>query len=181
MILVMHDPSATDYAYGYRAIQGHKPVRIPSLYYVTDLKTTPSSGAMGDPIQSDEDVHEADMTSFTIRFSASGQMDIGPVRIRNRDGKALAKDKDESNDRVFNTATRIAGEGYVQPVFLLDDEEENQGRYEEISRDRFYIVERSRLEEAQRMGHPWEAYLQQVEATPIYLSPYNGQLIEAQP
>jgi type II secretory pathway pseudopilin PulG len=169
MILVTNDEEKTGYALGYRAIEGHKPIRLPSQYYLTDLMTTPSSGAVGIDIASDSDVNEPDMTTFTVLFSATGQSVIREVRARNAG----------DNDRVFNTKTGVVALNPSFPFFLLDDDK--QGRYAEKSRDRLYILDRVRLTKSQEAGTPWSAYLESdVLPHPIYVSPYNGQLIEGQ-
>ena len=189
MILVKHDPQPRrqGYANEYHALVGHKPVRVPSQYYLADLKYTvrsmESDGA-GVYFATDADVNEADMTSFTVLFSATGQMVVGHVRVRNADGKPQA-DAHQSNDRVFNTKTRIdnpAPPDYPEipgPVFLLDDD--TPGRHAENSRDRFFILGRDRLEQATKADRPWQDYLRGVSDDPILVSPFNGQLIEARP
>jgi prepilin-type N-terminal cleavage/methylation domain-containing protein len=181
MIFVAHTPLPTEigYAREFHALVGHKPIPLPSQYLVTDLMITPGSGNPGDPIGADADVNEVDMTTFTVLFSPAGKVAIEKVRVRGVGGKQGGNQR-VSDDRVFNTPEAIQASKLPPPVFLMDDN--GAGRYEEFSRDRLYILERSRLEEALAQGNPWEGFLQNEVATrPIYVSPYSGQLIETQP
>lgn len=181
MLFVEHAPLPTEigYAREFHAMVGHKPIPLPSQYYVTDLMTTPASGAPGDAMASDADVNETDMTTFTILFSPSGHVAIDRVRVRGV-GSKDGGEQQASIDRVFNTPEEIEAQELSAPVFLMDDN--RTGRYEEFSRDRFYILERERLEKTKTQDNPWEGYLKDEVATlPIYVSPYSGQLIETRP
>jgi type II secretory pathway pseudopilin PulG len=181
MVFVEHTPLPTDigYAREFHARVGHKPIPLPSQYYVTDLMVTPDTGDAGTSIASDADVNEADMTTFTILFSPSGQVVIDTVRVRGVGGKAGGEQR-ASSDRVFNTPAEIETLELSPPVFLMDDN--RPGRYEEFSRDRLYILERGRLEKALALDSAWEGYLRDAVAPrPIYVSPFSGQLIETRP
>lgn len=181
MVLVGHAPRPTGlgYAMEFHALEGYTPIRLPSPFYVTDLMVTnASTGVDGDFIDSDADVAENDMTTFTILFSSTGQVLTRNLRIRNVDGRAAALNN-TSEDRIFNTAVRIGDMDPLTPMFRLDDD--SQDHYEENSRGRIYILERDRLARAQSLGQPWGAYLREVAMHPIYVSPYNGQLVESTP
>ena len=85
MIFIVHDPQRTNYAYGFKAVEGVKPIKLPDSVGVREVVRS---------------VHE---TTFSIVFSPSGKLVIHNVRVRNRDGVW----NDTSMDDIFNTATNV--------------------------------------------------------------------------
>ena len=165
MTLVINDRDRTGLATGFRAVQGHKPVRLPEFFGVTDLVRG------GSLVQSDADVEMLDITSFTIVFSPAGKLVIREVRVSG----TLA------SDRVFNSVSQIETLGLKEPVFVQDSDS-SASRHGEYSRDRFYVYDRRLLKQAADNDHPWEEYLRdQVYPRPLFISPYTGQLVGAQP
>lgn len=86
MIFIVHDPTATGLASGFRAAQGRKPMPLP------------------------EDVSVGSGTS--VIFSSQGKLTTHSVRCWNKDGVS----DDSSNDTIFNTWTNVSNgqAGFLQ-------------------------------------------------------------------
>ena len=115
LIFIIHDPSATGLANGFRAIQGLKPVKLPANVGLMDLsyvdRTYSGIGVLltaeDFPINDDliNDVEEiSETTTFSIVFSPSGKLTTHLVWIRNMEGRpdSIGGLDDDSDDKVFN-------------------------------------------------------------------------------
>ena len=117
MIFIVQDP--TIMAYGFRAVEDVKPIKLPKSSGVMDLAvvTDRSSGTYGE-IQFDGQLVDSaqkevllsdlraltDISTFSVVFSPSGKLVIHRIQVRNRDGIADTKSNQftTSYDRVFN-------------------------------------------------------------------------------
>jgi len=121
MIFIVQDPKIM--AYGFRAIEGNKPIKLPDSIGVMDLcrvrrdynpsnyqtyivgETTITSDAM---ITGQSDL--TDITTFSIVFSPSGKLVIHQVRVLNRDGfvdRENTRNLEFSYDDVFNKKQQV--------------------------------------------------------------------------
>jgi len=85
MIFIVHDPQRTNYAYGFKSVEGVKPIKLPDSVGVKEV--VPSG-------------HD---TTFSIVFSPSGKLVIQNVRVRNRDGRNDGTGMDD----IFNTGAKV--------------------------------------------------------------------------
>lgn len=172
-------PNGTGYArkegYGFRAVQGRKPVRLPVNAGVMDLRIdnvgTPPNRDINDDTYIDEDVEIADTTTFSIIFSAVGKMIFRDVWVWNRHGRAMGDDS--SIDDVFNTQTNV--DDLNHPAMFYQDDYPGVGFGQEPSRKSFVIYNKkilAGLDPASRFS----SYLQNLKV--IYVNPYTGDLIK---
>jgi hypothetical protein len=127
MIFIVHDPKIM--AYGFRAVEGVKPIKLPDSVSVMDLIIVPDRNEQNpaNPLQEiriddpsqlltaadrdawiDEPGEVSDITTFSIIFSPGGKLVIHGVRIRNRDGFVdSANNTDISYDDVFNKKLQV--------------------------------------------------------------------------
>src|SRR4030042_1945161 len=99
MIFIMQDPQIM--AYGFRAVEGIEPIKLPDSVGVMDLKINGNTDIGSDSdITLTADVN--DTTTFSVLFSPSGKLVIHEVRVRNRDGDT----GNGSQDDVFNTESK---------------------------------------------------------------------------
>ena len=104
MIFIVQDPEIL--AWGFRAVEGIKPIKLPGSVGVMDLYT--AGNFVSDDSYIDEPNEVTDATSFSIIFSPSGKLVIHDVRVRNRDGKTEGTETlNKSKDDIFNTLTKI--------------------------------------------------------------------------
>ena len=95
MVLVLHDPdpspNGTGYAYGFRVVEGRRPMKLP------------------------EDVMVPSGTS--IIFSPSGKLTIHRIQVYNKDG--IDNSLNTSRDTIFNTSYNVASglAMFVQETF----------------------------------------------------------------
>jgi hypothetical protein len=116
-------------AYGFRAVEGIKPIKLPESVSVVDLTIVPDrneqnpvnpqleirtddpSLSLTDPERDsliDEPREFSDVTTFSIIFSPGGKLVIHGVRVRNRDGFVdSANNTDISYDDVFNKKQQV--------------------------------------------------------------------------
>jgi len=159
LIFIIHDPSATGLANGFRAVDNKKPMPLPEAVGViadgnyTDTALTTAAG-----------MNQAN--TFSVVFNASGKFVLHPVRVRNRDGKT----DNTSTDRVFNTQPNVlAGKAqFVQDDYSVD------GYGEEDSVSAFRIYDKRELQK--NSANPWTKYLQSI--TQDSVNPYTGELIK---
>jgi prepilin-type N-terminal cleavage/methylation domain-containing protein len=181
MIFIMQDPDMM--AYGFRAVPGLKPIKLPDSVGVMDLRirTNPNPIYAGDePIDTDSKIEQTselqDTTSFSVIFSPSGKLVIHNVRVRNRDGYPdTASNTNVSSDDVFNKKTQVdAGLG----MFYQDDYAD-LGLGTEASRNSFVIYEREKFRQTYRKGTAWSEYLVRLAPQAIYINPYTGTIISS--
>jgi len=172
-------------AYGFQAVEGINPIKLPDSVVVTDL-TVVSSRNIQNPVNSvrdrldDPSLTDAakdallgniaaltDTETFSVIFSPAGKMVIHGVRVRNKDGKT----DDTSNDGVFNIQNNVdAGIG----MFYQDDYP-GLGLGPEGSRSNLVVCDRFELKRAFDSGRAWSDYLVKLE--PIYINAYTGTMI----
>ena len=127
MIFIVQEPKIM--AYGFRAVEGVKPIKLPETVSVMDLTIVPDRNVQNpanpqlefridDPSRSltdaqkdamiDEPAEISDMTTFSIIFSPAGKLVIHGVRVRNRHGFVdSANNTDLSDDDVFNKKQQV--------------------------------------------------------------------------
>jgi len=193
-IFIIHDPDAapegTEYANGFRAMEGIEPIKLPEAFAVMDLtaveRTVTGNGTVTFselPIDASIDaLDEAgfserlkETTAFSIVFSPSGKLVIHEVRVWNRHGRR-PNDSSQSLDEVFNTPAQRANPD-VRAMFCQDEVLTGSGLGPESSRTSFVICDRTKLREAYKDGAPWVGYLQRLSSQRIYVSPYTGELL----
>jgi Tfp pilus assembly protein PilE len=179
IIFVTQDPDMM--AYGFRAVPGVKPMKLPATIGVMDLRyrTDPSPRYAGDaPIASDMEIDEArelrDTTAFSVIFSPSGKLVIHDVRVRNKDGVYQPANLSESADDVFNSLENIANNG--TGMFVQDDYA-NLGLGKEASRNCFIIYERQKFRRAFKKSTAWSDYLNTLAPKALYVNAYTGALL----
>lgn len=193
MIFIVQDPAIM--AYGFRAVVGVKPIKLPDNVSVMDL-TVLSSRNLRNPVNPIEDriddkqngysdaerdalIDElrelSDVTTFSVIFSPVGKLVIHGIRVRNRHGQT----DDSSNDDVFNTKNNVdAGIGmfYQDDYFSATWPDLSLGP--EPSRNSFVIVyETDKFEQAFANGRAWSDYLKHVAPDRIYINSYTGTMI----
>jgi prepilin-type N-terminal cleavage/methylation domain-containing protein len=195
MIFIVHDPAptptaadllidpfrtGTGLAYGFRALEGKKPMALPKNTGVMDLKIRLNHSDASDPsdtgIISDAEINEvfelSDTTTFSIVFSPTGKLVIHDVRIRNRTGKI----DDSGTDDVFNTTNNIDdvdGDGITFGMFDQDDYAD-LGLGQESSRNCFVLYNQKDFEAVPSFTR-WTDYLQNLDV--IYVNPHTGEII----
>ncbi len=194
MIFIIQDPNVM--AYGFRAVEGLRPIKLPESVSVMDFtivsgrKTTTNPAnpnneyRLNDPLLSpnqdtyiDNDAELSDMTTFSIIFSPNGKLVIHGVRVRNRHGRT----GDSSNDDIFNTAFNV--ETSKIAMFYQDDyfganlyPDIGLGLGPEPSRNSFIIYEQKEFKRVYKIGLAWSEYLSGLE--PFYINAYMGTIIE---
>lgn len=198
MIFIVHDPDMM--AYGFRAVPGLKPIKLPDSMTVSDLTvvtkrnivnpTNPTEVRLDDPTLSDtqrdnlidEDRELTDTTTFSIIFSPSGKLVIHGIRVRNKDGYPdTASNKSESSDDVFNKKAQVdAGIG----TFYQDDyfsptgsSYPDLGLGPEQSRSSFVAYDKKKFIQAYKKRRAWSDYLTKLADQVIYINPYTGTII----
>ena len=192
MVFILQDPNVM--AYGFRAVGGLKPLKLPEAMGVMDLRirTETDPGKTDDePINRDIDIEPeadsseiklSDTTTFSIVFSSSGRLVMHNVRIRNRDGYPdTPTNNSESKDDIFNKRVKV-DEGAA--MFYQDDYTGyydypdvgfiNFGLGAEPSRKSFVIYDRKHFEQLDKDSR-WSNYLFRLQ--PIYINPYTGTII----
>jgi type II secretory pathway pseudopilin PulG len=104
---------------GFRAMEGHEPIRLPDTTGVMQEDDMNPIVAVG--LKREGSL--SDMTTFSIVFSPSGKLIVHEIRVRNRDGvyrpdNAPGSTK-ASYDDVFNSAENICL--YKRGMFIQDD------------------------------------------------------------
>lgn len=127
MIFIVQDPAIM--AYGFRAVAGVKPIKLPESVSVMDLTIVPNRNVsnpvnplleirIDDPSRLltdaekdaliDEPRELSDITTFSIMFSPGGKLVIHGVRVRNRDGYVdSVSNTNISYDDVFNKKVQV--------------------------------------------------------------------------
>ena len=198
MIFIAQDPDMM--AYGFRAVQGIKPIKLPDSVAVSDLTIVTKRNSINptnsvqvrldEPALSDqqrdnlidEDRELTDTTTFSIIFSPSGKLVIHGIRARNRDGYPdTSANTFVSNDDVFNKKAQVdTGIG----IFYQDDyfgaggsSYPDLGLGPEQSRSSFVIYEKNKFMQAYKRHRAWSDYLVKLVRQVIYINPYTGTII----
>jgi type II secretory pathway pseudopilin PulG len=192
MIFIIHDskpaPNGTGLANGFRAMEGHKPIKLPDSIGVMDLTLVTRSVA-GNIITFTEDLIDTDAeisspeqlrdtTTFSIIFSPSGRLVTHEVRVRNRHGRTNGA-ATQSIDDVFNTDVRITDPTAPYGMFHQDDYPPigPMGIGPEWSRNRFVIYDRIELRKAFEAHLAWSGYLVNLVGEMTYINPHTGTII----
>lgn len=127
MIVVVQDSAIM--AYGFRAVEGVKPIKLPDSIYVMDLTIVTDRNEQN-PVNPRQEIHIddpsplltnaqrdslinephelSDTTTFSIIFSPGGKLVIHGVRVRNKDGYVdSTSNTDISYDDVFNKKQQV--------------------------------------------------------------------------
>jgi len=196
MVLIVQDPDIL--AYGFRAVEGLEPIKLPKSIGVMDLMTVariysgPINLQLTDTvintdalISTERDLR--DTTSFSIVFSPAGKMVLYKVWLRNRDGIPDSQGQvgSISADDVFNKLAAVnAGIGmfYQDDYFNAwwsFDPSLDLGLGPELSRNGFIIYERQKLRRAFERSTAWSQYLVKIAAEKVYINSYTGTIISA--
>lgn len=190
MIFIIHDFEKTKLSNGFRALEGIKPIKLPDDFRVVDMRVHETSADI--PLNSSTFLEEVDVENFgityvknkylrdtscfTVIFSPAGKLVLHEVRVRNRDGIAQP-DNGQSNDDIFNSLASIQNRNIG--IFIQDDYSE-YGYQEEISRNSFYIYDKSIFNKlgtgsVTTNGTLRFNYLKSLK--PVFINPYTGTLI----
>jgi len=200
MIFIIQDPEIM--AYGFRVVEGQKPIKLPDSVGVMDLiivygRNEINPVSPGDeykledasitPDQKDEllgnFVTFTDMSTFSIVFSPAGKLTIHGIRVRNKDGyiDTNSNTSNISYDDVFNKKGQVdtnVGMFYQDDYFgKLDNPYGNLGLGPEPSRSSFIIYDKNEFKRANEKGKAWSDYLVRVVADRIYINSYMGTIV----
>ncbi len=188
MIFIVHDPDATNLANGYRAVEGRKPMRLPTNLGVMDGlwvnrqvinndfdTNSPQDNLTDADLDEPREPRYLDATTFSIVFSSSGHVVCHPVRVR----------RQNSADSVFNTKDNV--ELAVNPIGMFyQDDYDSLGFGPELSRKGFILYDKRQLQQT-RPDQRWSGYLELLipPATAQNvnnrfserISPYTGELM----
>ncbi len=152
MTFIIQDPNlygpVYKAAYGFRVVQGIKPIKLPETVGVMEV--------VGLPEEIDDVSEVMDKTTFSVIFSPTGKLVIHDVQVLRRG----------PNDTVFNEP----GSG---AMFIDDYYNSDPSFHKESSRSSFIIFDRThfdKLSPAERFD-----YLQGLEY--IYINAYTGTII----
>jgi prepilin-type N-terminal cleavage/methylation domain-containing protein len=204
MIFIIHDPEKTGLSNGFRAVEGVKPIKLPDDFRVIDRKKRLAvdpeiiqesdigytfMGLAPDLIEINPDAKDGqnsiirDTSCFSIVFSPAGKLVIHPVRVRNRDGIYKPDNSIPSKvsmDDIFNSPENIVG--FNTGMFIQDDNWPyaygvlgNLGI--ELSRDRFYIYDKSFYNKLNNTTSGRLKYLNSLE--PVFINQYTGTLVNS--
>ncbi|MGD0551648.1 MAG: hypothetical protein ABSB25_03240 [Sedimentisphaerales bacterium] len=180
IIFIIHDTNIM--AYGFRAVEGIQPIKLPDSIGVMDMTIVPTRN-IPNPINPssqleinqdnliNDNFELLDTSTFSIIFSPSGKLVIQGVRVRNRNGQT----DDSSNDDIFNTIYNVETSRIA--MFYQDDywiAPTNLGLGPEPSRNSFVIYDTKKLKQVDQ-NLRWTNYLSQLKR--IYINPYTGTII----
>jgi type II secretory pathway pseudopilin PulG len=199
MIFIVQDPNIL--AYGFRAVKGVEPIKLPDSIGVTDLTIVRLRNSVnpGNPLteirldgpgltdaQRDALIDEAreltDATTFSIIFSPSGKLVTHGVRVRNRDGYVdSAANPDISMDDTFNKKLQVDNR---IGMFYQDDyygagwsPYTDFGLGPEPSRSSFVIYQTEKFNQACQKALAWSEYLATLVRERVHINPYTGTII----
>lgn len=205
LILIIHDPDGMkpdpnddDFATGFRAVTGVKPIKLPDTVGVMDLcvvhdrvRSNPSSSKhvrideldSGRDESINDDVELSDVTTFSIVFSPSGNVLVYGLRVGNRNGirETIDHASKTSDDTVFNRRQEVESEQHPA-MFLQDDYFEGNDQPElgfgpEKSRTDLVIYDRELFRQAFANGRAWTDYLSELKR--LYVGRNTATLFEA--
>lgn len=201
MIFIIQDMDTL--AYGFRAIPGLKPIKLPESIEVIDMTVVTRRNPINPPNSTevrlddptltdqqrdsliDEERELSDITTFSIIFSPSGKLVIQGIRVRNKDGypDTLANTS-VSNDDVFNKKAQVdneIGQFYQDDYFgTTGSAYTDLGFGPEQSRSNLVVVDKKKLIEAFKKRRAWSDYLAKLAANAIYINPYSGTIISTE-
>lgn len=187
MIFVIHDPDGMkpdpnddDFATGFRAVEGVKPIKLPDAMGVMDLcvatqrvRSTPSSSThvcLADLSPTDADRYTADhelsdMTTFSIVFTPTGNVVIYGLRVSNRHGirDVSSHAGKTSDDPVFNKKEEVENPlhsaMFLQDDYFADNNQTELGIGPENSRTALVIYNKELFQQAFAQKRAWTGYL----------------------
>jgi len=194
IVFIVQDTDATGMAYGFRAVEGTEPIKLPETYRVTDFTVVPDRNVtnpaapnvqirLDDPVSGgdsrvDTKAELVDTTTFSIVFSPNGKLVMHGVRVRNRNGRT----DDLSRDDIFNTAYNVE---VAKIAKLYQDDyfgkygKPDYGLGPEPSRAAFFIYDREKFAQAFLAGHAYSQYLYRLIPDAVYINPYTGTLVSS--
>ncbi len=187
LVFIIHDPDGMkpdpnddDFATGFRAVEGVKPIKLPEAVGVMDhcavtqrVRTNPSSStherldelASGQDEYIDELFELSDMTTFSIIFSPSGNVLVYGLRVGNRNGirEIVAHAGKTSDDTVFNQRQEVESDQhpamFLQDDYFADNNQAEMGFGPENSRTGLVIYNRELFQQAFAQGRAWSDHL----------------------
>ena len=119
MIFILQDPAIMEY--GFRAVKGVSPIKLPENIIVMDLVLVERNYNSGNhqnyitaetEINSDTKISDekdiTDIASFSILFSPTGKLVVHKVQVRNKDGLVdSSSNSNVSYDDVFNKKLQV--------------------------------------------------------------------------
>lgn len=189
MIFIINDTEATKLAWGFRAMEGMQPIKLPDNTAVMDLyliithnETNPVNPVQQQILADNQIVDDktiTDASTFSIIFSPQGNMVVHGVRVRNKNGRT----DDSSRDDIFNTKQNVEVNGYG--LFYQDDYFEGQTidlcLGPEPSRRMFIIYEQDKFKRVfeQVPSAAYTGYLKPLLDAdgPTYINSYTGTII----
>jgi prepilin-type N-terminal cleavage/methylation domain-containing protein len=198
MIFIIQDMDTL--AYGFRAVPGLKPIKLPESIEVIDMTLVTGRNSINPPNSTevrlddptltdqqrdnllDEEREFTDITTFSIIFSPSGKLVIQGIRVRNKDGypDTLANTS-VSNDDVFNKKAQVdngTGQFYQDDYFgTTGSAYIDLGLGPEKSRSNFVVVDKKKFIEAFKKRRAWSDYLAKLAVNATYINPYSGTII----
>ena len=196
MIFIEQDPNIM--AYGFRAVKGLKPIKLPDSVGVTDL-TVVTARNVTNPVNSTQAQPDdsslsniavlADINTFSIVFSPSGKLVVHGIQVRNKDGRrdTAANVNSISNDMVFNKKDMVKkdkDDDIRRAMFCQDDyygrlnnPYPDLGLGPEPSRNSLVIYQQEEFKQAYDKGRAWSNYLAKLVSEMIYINPYTGTII----
>lgn len=203
MIFVVQDPDIM--AYGFRAVEGLKPIKLPDtvsvmdLTIVTDRNTSNPTNSiqvrLDSPLLTAEEKDNwlnsisalTDVSAFSVIFSPNGKLVIHGIQIRNKDGErdTNANIDNTSEDIVFNKKDKVKEDiddtqraMFCQDDYYgkLDNPYPDLGLGPEPSRASFVIYGTEDFERAYKGGRAWSDYLVKLASDVIYINPYAGTI-----
>jgi hypothetical protein len=179
MVFIVQDPDMS--AWGFRAVEGLKPMKLPDSVGVMDFTIVPDRNLQNpispndqfridDPGLTDaardaliNEPNVSDMSTFSIIFSPAGKLVVHGVQVLGRDAA----------DDVFNDGTKLNnGIG-----MFYEDRNDALGFGPEPSRNSFVIYDTKRFKQAYDKGLPWSDYLVTLVPEIHYINAYTGTII----
>ncbi|MHC4664757.1 MAG: prepilin-type N-terminal cleavage/methylation domain-containing protein [Planctomycetota bacterium] len=178
MVFIVQDPDMS--AWGFRAVEGLKPIMLPKSVGVMDFTIVPDRNytnpvnpwqfRIDDPGLTDaardaliNEPNVTDMSTFSIIFSPAGKLVVHGVQVLGRN----------AGDDVFNEDTQVNnGIG-----MFYEDRYDILGLGPEPSRNSFVIYDTKSFKQAYDKGLPWSDYLVTLVPEINYINAYTGTII----
>lgn len=165
MILVKYDPSLAGGSMYFRALENHRPYKLPEGVIVFDMYVDDEDKCIAQDVATQQDIDEVnadlavpaaiqDMTTFTVLFNKTGKMVINSISVSDCD----------TDDNVFVPVV-AAGSSCL---FAEDTRKENTRRYFVIGdKEEFSVVPADAR---------YSQYFQFAEK--VFINPYSGQVMK---
>jgi prepilin-type N-terminal cleavage/methylation domain-containing protein len=197
IFIVSEDPAnMSGLTIGYRAVEGLKPIKLPTNMIVMDLKygaggTTTYDISGWANLNSDwntgilSSAEFCDTTTFSVIFSPTGKLIIQDVRVRNKNGVTNNTSYDEtfnveSNVTAANPIGMFIQDDYTYPTsFTVAGSTFGVGLHKEQSRSSFVICDKEKLKNAKSNTGAvdrWFSYLKNLPV--VHINQYTGTMIE---